>query len=162
MQSPLMDIDTLDAFPERRGPESAPVYTRAGEKTPLPGDTGPFPTPPAAGAGLRTALILAPQTAYSEAAMEKISHHIHTHLFLDVREKINACFDPDQDREIFTRIKNSPVDQVILVHEVWQPPSGGFCIISGRSNPQCRKKCPYGSCSPGMPARKALAWLKPM
>nr|NJM02954.1 DUF2868 domain-containing protein [Desulfobacula sp.] len=28
--------------------------------------------------------------------------------------------------EIFTRIKNSPVDQVILVHEVWQPPIRGF------------------------------------
>jgi len=126
MQSPLMDVDTLEVFPERSVPEPAPVHAGAGGQNPLPKNKGPFPNPPAVGVTLQTALILAPQTVYSDAAMEKIRRHIHAHLFLDVREKINACFDPDQDRDIFTRIKNSPVDQVVLVHEAWQPPIRGL------------------------------------
>ena len=51
---------------------------------------------------------------------------MRTGLFLDVRERIKAGFDPDQDREIFVRIKNSSADQVVLVYEVWQPPIRGL------------------------------------
>ena len=71
-------------------------------------------------------LVLVPQTVYSDAAREKILHHIHTRLFFDVREMIGTSLDPEQDMDIFNRIKNSDADQVVLVHEVWQPPIRGL------------------------------------
>ncbi|MCM2285078.1 MAG: DUF2868 domain-containing protein [Desulfobacula sp.] len=122
MQSRNLDIDSPKDFPEIRGP--APIHREelhVGQNPALAGDS-----PQAAGIPFQNALILAPQTVYSDAAMEKIEAHIRAHLFLDAQERIKAGFDPDQDREIFTRIKNSPADQVVLVHEVWQPPIRGL------------------------------------
>ncbi len=124
MQSQVLDIDTRDASLERR--EAAQVHTGAphGENNPVPGEYSI--QPPGIGISFQRALILAPQTVYSDAAMEKIHRHIHESLFLDAREKIKISLDPEQDRDIITRIKNSPADQVVLVHEVWQPPIRGL------------------------------------
>ncbi len=72
------------------------------------------------------ALVLVPQTVYSDVAREKIIHYIHTRLFFDVKEMIGVGLDPEQDGDIFNRIKNSDADQVVLVHEVWQPPIRGL------------------------------------
>jgi hypothetical protein len=126
MQSQVLDIDGPKDFPETREPALAPV--RTGD---LQGGQNLTPAEDFIQAGrpvvpYQRALILAPQTVYSDAAMERIENHVRTGLFLDVRERIRAGFDPDQDREIFTRIKNSPVDQVVLVHEAWQPPIRGL------------------------------------
>ncbi|OGR27870.1 MAG: hypothetical protein A2277_08485 [Desulfobacterales bacterium RIFOXYA12_FULL_46_15] len=72
------------------------------------------------------ALVLAPRAIYSDAAGQKISHYIHTRLFFDVKEIIKISLDPEQDVDIFNRIKNSGADQVVLVHEAWQPPIRGL------------------------------------
>jgi hypothetical protein len=124
MQSRNLDIESPKDFPEIRGSALAPIHReepQVGQNPALAGDSTQ-----AAGIPVQSALILAPQTVYSDAAMEKIESHMRAGLFLDVRERITAGFDPDQDREIFVRIKNSSVDQVVLVYEVWQPPIRGL------------------------------------
>jgi hypothetical protein len=124
MQSRNLDIESPKGFPEIRSSALAPIHReelQAGQNPALAGDSTQ-----AAGIPVQSVLILAPQTVYSDAAMEKIESHMRAGLFLDVRERITAGFDPDRDREIFVRIKNSSVDQVVLVYEVWQPPIRGL------------------------------------
>jgi len=126
MQSQVLEIDTPKDFPGTGDPVLVPIQSerRQGGQNPALVDD----STPAAGTGIpfQRALILAPNAVYSEAAMEKIEGHIRASLFLDARERVRVSFDPDQDRDIFVRIKNSPADQVVLVHEVWQPPIRGL------------------------------------
>ncbi|OGQ93240.1 MAG: hypothetical protein A2464_06940 [Deltaproteobacteria bacterium RIFOXYC2_FULL_48_10] len=124
MQSRNLDIESPKDFLGIRGPALAPIHReepQVGQNPALADDSTQT-----AGIPVQSALILAPQTVYSDAAMEKIESHLRAGLFLDVRERITAGFDPDQDREIFARIKNSSVDQVVIVYEVWQPPIRGL------------------------------------
>ena len=146
MQSQVLDIDGPKEFPETREPALAPVQTvnlRGGQNlTPVEDfiQAAGRPIVP-----FQPALILAPQTVYSDAAMEKIEAHIRTGLFLDVLVRIKISLDPDQDREIFTRIKNSPADQVVLVHEVWQPPIRGLLYYIRSLKSVMPEKMPYES-----------------
>jgi len=124
MQSRNLDIESPKDFPGIRGSALAPIHREDLQAGQNPAQAGDFTQ--AAGIPVQSALILAPQTVYSDAAMEKIESHMRAGLFLDVRERIKAGFDPDQDREIFVRIKNSSAEQVVLVYEVWQPPIRGL------------------------------------
>jgi len=91
-----------------------------------------FKKPESSGNNLPKALVLTPQSVYSDEAGQKINHHISTRLFFDVKERINVSLDPDQDTEIFTRIKTGDADQVVLVHEAWQPPIRGLLYYMER------------------------------
>ncbi len=114
MQSSILDVDTGDPCLERT----------AAEGPALPGE--PFLKPSIPGAASRKALVLAPQGVYSDEAGQKINHHIRTRLFFDVKEMIKVALDPKKDADILSRIKNHGADQVVLVHEAWQPPIRGL------------------------------------
>lgn len=72
------------------------------------------------------ALILASKTVYTDAKIKKVIQHIEQHLFFDVKETIAISFDFENDIDAVRGIIGSDVDQVILVHEVWQPPIRGL------------------------------------
>jgi len=116
MQSPVVDINA-DGTQEAQSPAAQHPSSRAMEKQ------GSFEaTLDIAG---QTALVLASNTVYSDAAMAKVISHINRHLFFDVKEMIAIQFDFDADSDAVCRIKTSTADQVILLHEVWQPPIRG-------------------------------------
>lgn len=116
MQSPVVDInsDGTQAVqnPAAQRPSSQPMEKQGAFEAPLD-----MPC--------QTALVLASNTVYSDSAMAKILSHINTYLFADVKEMIAIQFDFDADRDAVYRIKTSNADQVILLHEVWQPPIRG-------------------------------------
>ncbi len=70
--------------------------------------------------------ILVPGKVYSDGAMDKIAQTIKIRLFFDVKEIFRISVDPEQDSEVFNRLGKSGIDQVVLVHEVWQPPIRGL------------------------------------
>ena len=68
------------------------------------------------------ALLLVSKSVYCTETIQTVVKGIEKHLFLDVKETIGINFDFDHDADAVTRISNSDADQVILIHEVWQPP----------------------------------------
>ena len=73
----------------------------------------------------QTAVVLASTHVYTDTVMEKVVPHIKTHLFSDVKETIDIQFDFDADADAIRAITSRDADQVILLHEVWQPPIRG-------------------------------------
>ncbi len=127
MQSPVMDIDTHET-PVSLAVEPKPIkaMTKAppvAAKPELPDQPEPpgQTKPPS-----QTALILASKTAYTDAAIEKVVRQVKEFLFFDVNESIGIQFDFDTDTQAVRQIKTGNADQVILVHEVWQPPIRGL------------------------------------
>jgi hypothetical protein len=115
MQSPVLEIDTHET----------PV-SQAIEPNPIKGMTTIPPStitkPDQSG---RTAMVLASKKVYSDAAVQKVALHIQEHLFLTVDARIDINFDFDEDTDAVSQITASDADQVILLHEVWQPPIRG-------------------------------------
>jgi hypothetical protein len=68
------------------------------------------------------ALLLVSKSVYCHETIQRIVKGIEKHLFLDVKEIIGIKFDLDHDADAVTRIRKSDADQVILLHEDWQPP----------------------------------------
>lgn len=124
IQSPVQDADTGPSFLKRSLPDGD-SYPNI-EPMAFPADHDPLREPQNLGTKAHKALVLAPRAIYSDEAGQKISHYIHTRLFLDVKEIVKISLDPEQDADIFNRIKNSGADQVVLVHEAWQPPIRGL------------------------------------
>ena len=115
MQSPLLDIDASE-IPENKAIEKNPIKEEAQTPAlkPKPGISG------------QKALILASKKVYSEEAIQKVIQNIEQHLFFDVKEMIGINFDYKDDADAVSQIQASDADQVILVHEVWQPPIRGL------------------------------------
>ncbi|MBU1343026.1 MAG: DUF2868 domain-containing protein [Proteobacteria bacterium] len=114
MQSPLMDIEAdepLGKTAVEHNPIKETMAVSLKQRTELPQGK---------------ALLLASKKIYADAAMEKIIHHIETSLFFTVKESIGITFDLEDDTTAVHQINNSDADQVILVHEVWQPPIRGL------------------------------------
>ena len=72
------------------------------------------------------ALLLCSKTVYSDEIIQNVVKDIETHMFFNVKETIGISFDFDDDADIIRQMSHSDVDQVILVHEVWQPPIRGL------------------------------------
>ena len=115
MQSPVLDIDTHDT-PVNPAIEPNPIKGMA----PVPSF---IPQPDQPG---RTAVILAAKKVYTDAALQKIVRHIEEHLFLTVKARVDIHFDVDEDTDAVRQITARDADQVILLHEVWQPPIRGL------------------------------------
>ncbi|WP_300457123.1 DUF2868 domain-containing protein [Desulfobacula sp.] len=115
MQSPVLDIDTRET----------PV-SQAIESNPIKGMTT---APPAAVTQTdpsgSTAVVLASKKVYSDAAIQKVVLYVQDHLCLTVNARIAINFDFDEDTDAVSQISSSDADQVILLHEVWQPPIRG-------------------------------------
>ncbi|MCP3875806.1 MAG: DUF2868 domain-containing protein [Desulfobacteraceae bacterium] len=73
-----------------------------------------------------SALILSSDSVYSDVIIKKVIQYIETNLFFKVKERINIHFDLNADADAVQNITISDVDQVVLVHEVWQPPIRGL------------------------------------
>ncbi|MCD4675568.1 MAG: DUF2868 domain-containing protein, partial [Desulfobacula sp.] len=115
MQSPVLDIDAGET----------PV-TQAIEKNPISQmkETPAF-KPGSATLG-QNALILASKNVFSKETIKKIIQGIEQHLFFDVKEIIGITFDFDNDADAISQMNKIDADQVILLHEVWQPPIRGL------------------------------------
>ncbi|MEN8210568.1 MAG: DUF2868 domain-containing protein [Thermodesulfobacteriota bacterium] len=68
------------------------------------------------------ALLLVSKKVFCHETIETVVKGIEMNLLMDVKETIGINFDFEQDADTLTRIRKSDADQVILVHEVWQPP----------------------------------------
>ena len=72
------------------------------------------------------ALLLFSENVYSDEIIKSVIKGIETHLFFNVKERIGISFDFDDDADTISQMCQGDVDQVILVHEVWQPPIRGL------------------------------------
>lgn len=120
MQSPVLDVTGGAAGLKRALPDQEDGRNSSSD------DNGIALDPAASGTIRQTALILSPQAVYSDTVMEEIRHYIQARLFPDAKEMIRVSLDPEQDADVFIRIKDSDADSVVLVHEVWQPPIRGL------------------------------------
>lgn len=114
MQSPVLDINS--------GEESIkkPLKKQGVIQSTLPSDTALKKKMPG-----NKACLLISRTVYDDDAEKKIIQHIKTALFFDVAQILPVCHDYEIDSDGFDDIITSGIDQVILVHEVWQPPIRG-------------------------------------
>jgi len=115
MQSSVLNIDSNNTL-ENQAIDSSLIKDTADK--------------PSSGSGLsllgQNALLLASQKVYSDRAMTTIIKGIGTHLLFNVKEIIGITLDFDNDADIIRHMDQREVDQVILVHEVWQPPIRGL------------------------------------
>lgn len=120
MQSPVLDIDA----------NGRPVsQTFAGDNFGNESNREPstaLASKPKKDQPLVNALALASENVYTDTIIKQIIQQIETHLFFNVKERVHIQFDIDKDTDVVQRIKTNDVDQVILVHEVWQPPIRGL------------------------------------
>ena len=68
------------------------------------------------------ALILISKKVYCHETVGQIVKGIERHLFFKIKEIVGINFDFDHDADAVSLIKKSDADQVVLIHEVWQPP----------------------------------------
>ncbi len=124
MQSPILDIDANEILdnqaPENQAMRTNPTLLHDREWK----ETTAFTAQP--DIVDQKAVILASKGIFSEETIQKLIQGIEQHLFLDVQETIDISFDYEDDIDAVRRINFSDVDQVILVHEVWQPPIRGL------------------------------------
>jgi len=111
MKSPLLGFDTQES-----------AVNQSIENDPVKNDlkTDSFSSQQNVPVG--KALLLVSKKVFCHETIQIIVKGIEKDLLLDVKETIGINFDFDQDADALTRIRKSDADQVILVHEVWQPP----------------------------------------
>ncbi len=68
------------------------------------------------------ALMLISKKVYCHETVEQIVKDIEHNLFFKIKKIVGVNFDFDHDIDAVSLIKKSDAKQVILVHEVWQPP----------------------------------------
>ena len=129
MQSPVLDIDANE-IPESQAPENQISVNRTMEKNQTPSHDREMKETPVFKSGPdisgQKALILASKSIFSEEIIQKLIQGIEQQLFFDVKETIGISFDYEDDIDAVRQINLSDADQVILVHEVWQPPIRGL------------------------------------
>ena len=67
-------------------------------------------------------LLLVSVDVYCKEAIQKIVKEIEQQLLFVIKKSVGVTFDPEEDTDIIHSLETSDTDQVILVHEVWQPP----------------------------------------
>jgi len=80
---------------------------------------------PAAGSPGSQALVLVSKTVYTDAAIDRVGQWIKMHLLFEVTKVVGVSLDFEADRDAVFEINQGGLDQVVLVHEVWQPPIRG-------------------------------------
>jgi len=134
MQSPILDIDANE-IPESRAPDNhTPVKQTSVNpimgKNPIRNYNSEMKEKPVFKPGPdisgQKAVLLASKNVFSEKTIQKVIQSIEKHLFVDVKETIRISFDYEDDTDAVRQINVSDADQVILVHEVWQPPIRGL------------------------------------
>lgn len=134
MQSPVLDIDAdipragqEMVSPAPMDPGQGQVLADRGKKN---HSTGPGVQPDTVNSRSylpgQQALVLASKKIYTDAVFEKIIPRIQAHLFSHVKEIIGIDYDYENDSAAIQRIKTGHAHQVILLHEVWQPPIRGL------------------------------------
>ena len=118
MQSPVLDIDTSHIQADRETRKESSHFKD--EKT------REVSTVDAVSDVIRhTSVILASGTVYPEKIIQKLIRGIEHQLFFNVRQHLAITFDIETDRQVLRKIDFTDADQVILLHEVWQPPIRG-------------------------------------
>jgi hypothetical protein len=119
MQSPVLDIDANETLVNPIMEKSSILHQdREIKETP-----GFKPDADISG---QNALILASKRIYSEETIKRVIQGIELQLFFNVKEMIGISFDYEDDTDALCQISLSDADQVILLHEVWQPPIRGL------------------------------------
>ena len=67
-------------------------------------------------------LLLASVDVYCKEAIQKIAEEIEQQLLFAIKKSVYVTLDSDEDVDIINSLDVTDTDQVILVHEVWQPP----------------------------------------
>ncbi len=118
MQSPVLDIDASQIQREKAAKKN-PDTLRDGKTRAMPENKADPDI-------IRhTAVILVSKNVYPDKAIHTLIHGIEDNLFFDVREHLNITFDIKVDKEMLRKADINAADQVILFHEVWQPPIRG-------------------------------------
>ena len=115
MQSPVLDIDAGEILVSQ-GIEKNPISQM--KETPA--------FKPGSDISGQKVLILASKNVFSKETIKKIIQGIEQYLFFDVKEIIGITFDFDNDADAISQMNKIDADQVILLHEVWQPPIRGL------------------------------------
>jgi hypothetical protein len=68
------------------------------------------------------ALLLVSKKVYCDTTIDQLVHGIEQHLFFNITDIVGINFDFDDDIKAIAMIKENDAKQVIVVHEVWQPP----------------------------------------
>jgi hypothetical protein len=115
MQSPVLDIDSNKkrvSQPIQKDPNTdmkeRPCFKNSPE--------GP----------VQNALLLISKTVYSDEIIQDVVKNIETQMFFNVKQTLGISFDFEKDVDTIRQMSQSKLDQVILVHEVWQPPIRGL------------------------------------
>ncbi len=147
LQSRVLDIEEQE-FPKQRtnsaaGPARPTAVTRSeppleaqwpGSRTDRtdgrPSDAsrpgGVSEQDPGPGAEPARILFAASASVYSDTVMDRIIEAWKPVAPAQVRGVVRIRFDPDEDEEAARRIMDERPDQMVLVHEVWQPPIRGL------------------------------------
>ncbi len=115
MQSPVMDIGS-DRTKQSKSVEKN-VNTDM-EKSPCFNNNPKGPD--------QNVLLLIPQNVYPDDIIKSITRKIENHMFFSVKEIQKISFDFDRDADTIRQMDQGDIYQVILVHEVWQPPIRGI------------------------------------
>jgi len=119
MQSPVLDVDVNKSLENE--PQALQDRIHPAKKDPAPFQVKPDTDPLG-----QKALMLVAENVFSKETIHKLIQGIEQHLFFDVKETMEICFDDEKDTDAFHKIQGSDADQVILIHEVWQPPIRGL------------------------------------
>ncbi len=135
MQSPVLDIDVSRVIDQSPG-QGLPDQNLSGEnrigQNALERETKAKKESRSSGFELNnnitdnSACLLLSKTAYADETIKNLNQYVQASLFLDVKLTLLISFEYEKDLDAFDRIAASGINQVILVHEVWQPPIRGI------------------------------------
>lgn len=124
MQSPIMDIQFNETPVSRAGSQN-PLAERSFPGGLDPKRFDPEPDPIRHARGTR-ALVLASPSVGVETVLTRVSESIGRQLYFQVGGTAPISFDLDQDLAHLEPLAREPLDQVIVLQEVWQPPIRGL------------------------------------
>ncbi len=126
MQSPVLDIESSETpvSQARKGHLSDALSVHPVDKKRIDLQAGPS----ASNQEIADTVVLSAGSVYSDETLKQVIEKIETHMFLNVRERLHIQFDYQADVRagVIQKILSCDVDQVVLIHEVWQPPIRGL------------------------------------
>lgn len=115
MQSPVMTVDVVET----------PV-SRASAENPIKHQGQAIDPDKTQGAPGQSVAILICDQVYSETAEKQVYRKIKEKMFCRIQKTVHICMDFKKDLHTLAAADIRAADQVILVHEVWQPPIRGI------------------------------------
>lgn len=126
MQSPVMDIQ-FDEEPVSRAREEFPVPDMSGPAGGDPDRLEPEPdrVRPSPAQGTRSLVLASPAVA-TDRVLAEVTRSLGRQLYFQVGKTALISFDLAQDLARLISLAQDPLDQIIVLQEVWQPPIRGL------------------------------------